>query len=422
MSVVQAVEEIGPCRKQLRIEVPAAAVEAEAERVTGELARKARLPGFRKGKVPLTLVRRHFGEEIRRELIDRLIPRFWRQAAAEKALDTLGLPAVEDVHYLDGAPLTFVASVDVRPEIELRNYRDFALPEPTTEPTPAEIADALQGLRRAHAEHVPVERPAAAGDRVRVELVEQGVEGAAPQEAEIEVGSPQIWEELSLAVTGLAAGQSGELERPGAEEGAAARAFAVRVLEVKETRLPELDAEFVAHFGKFESVAELEADIARRIAESKRDEARAARERALLDQLTERHPIPVPEGAVRSETEALLREYAEGLARRGVDLERAEIDWQKIGEEARPHAERRVKARLLLDAIADREQIQVGEEEFEQALAVLARLQGMTSGALRQRLDGAGELTLLRARMRREKAVRLLLGEVASPPAAKEAE
>jgi trigger factor len=123
---------------------------------------------------------------------------------------------------------------------------------------------------------------------------------------------------------------------------------------------------------------------------------------------------------VRHETETLLREYAEGLSRRGVDLERAEIDWQKIGDEAKPHAERRVKARLLLDAVADAEQIAVSAEEFEQALSVLARLQGVATGALRQRLDEAGELTGFRARMRREKAVRYLLGETepAAAPAA----
>lgn len=440
MSVVLSMEEVGPCRLQLRVEVPTPAVEAEEQRVTQEFAKKARIPGFRKGKVPTPMVRRQFGDEIRRELLDRLLPRYWKQAAAERELDPLGPPSVTDVAWEDGAPLAFTAVVEVRPPIELRNYKDFALPEPNVEPTPAEVAAFVEQLRQSRAEWRPVERAAATGDRARVEVRERGSAGE-PQTAEIEIGSERVWEELSLAVTGLTAGQGGSFTRTHTHPAAAAHegheghegdegseapppaetvheaTWDVRLLDVREPVLPELDAAFAAQFGEFAELAELEADIARRLAQSKREEAREERERALLDQLTERHPLTLPEGVVRNETEALLREYAEGLSRRGVDIEKAEIDWQKIGEQAQPHAERRVKARLLLDAVADAESIQVSAEEFEQALAVVARLQGLATGALRQRLDEAGELTGFAARMRREKTVRFLLGESPAPGA-----
>jgi trigger factor len=185
----------------------------------------------------------------------------------------------------------------------------------------------------------------------------------------------------------------------------------VELQELKEAKLPALDDEFAKHLGRFESVAELEKDVARRISAAKSEDALRQRETAMLDQLTERHPIPLPEGVVRSETEELLREYAESLVRRGVDLEAAGFDWQKLGEQAKPQAERRVKARLLLDAISQKEGIEVGEEEFEQALSLLARAQGVATLALRQRMDESGQLPVLRARMRREKTVRRLLGE-----------
>lgn len=423
MSVVLAMEEVGPCRLQLRVEVPAPAVDAEEQRVVQDLAKRARVPGFRKGKVPAAMVRRHYGEEIRRELLDRLVPRYWRQAESEKALQPLGPPAVTEVSHESGAPLAFTAVVEVRPVIELRNYRDFALPEAAAEPTAEEVGALVEQLRRSHADWQPVERPAATGDRVQVEVRErrEGDEPAEPQTAEIEVGSERVWEELSLAVTGRTAGQRADFTRRlGEGETAREATFDIEVKEVREARLPALDDEFAKHFGDFASYAAFEADVTRRLQESKREEARERRERALLDQLTERHPMTLPEGVVRHETEALLREYAEGLARRGVDLEKAEIDWQKIGDEAKPHAERRVQARLLLDAVSEAEQIAVSAEEFEQALAVLARLQGVATGALRQRLDEAGELAGFRARMRREKTVRYLLGEnaPATAPAA----
>lgn len=413
MSVVLAMEEVGPCRKRLKIEVPGPAVEAESNRVVGDLAKKVRIPGFRKGKVPAGLVRRQFPDEVYRELVERIVPRYWRQAAAEKGLDPLGPPQVGDVHVHEGEPMTFTAVVEVRPEFELRNYRDFALPEPGAEPSAEEIDRALEDLRKANADWVPAARPAAVGDRARVELVEKtdGAPGE-PQSATIEIGSPRIWEELSLAATGLAVGQgAGFARREGEGDAAIERSFELKLLELDEPRFPALDDELAKKVGKFESLEALRAEVAKRIRAARREEADAERQRVLLDQLTERHPMPLPEGVVKSEIEELLREYAEGLAHRGVDLEHAEIDWQKAGEEARPHAERRVKARLLLDAIAEREAIAVSEAEFEQAIAVLARVQGVPSGALRQRLDSGGELAGLRGRMRREKTLRYLLGE-----------
>ncbi len=413
MSVVLSVEEVGPCRRQLRIEVPMPAVEAETARVLGDYGKRARIPGFRKGKVPANLVRRHFGKEIDQEVLERLVPRYWRQAAAEKGIDALLPPRVGDVDLAAGKPLTFTAIVEVRPEIELRNTADFDLPSPPVEATAEEIRSALDDLRRGHAQWIVAERSAATGDRAKIgirELVDDGE--AAPQELEVEVGSQQIWEELSLAVTGLALGQTARFaRREGEGEAARERHFEVRLIELKAPQLPELDAEFAGHFGKFASVAELEADIARRLSGAKRDEARRQREVALLDQLTERHTFPLPDGVVHQEVEDLLRDYAESLARRGVDLEKAELDWQKLGEQARPQAERRVRARLLLDAIAGRDRIEVGEEEFEQALAIMARVQGVPTLALRQKLDENGQLAGLRAQMRREKVVRRLLGE-----------
>ena len=418
MSVVLALEEVGPCKKRLRIEVPAPAVEAESTRVVGELAKKVRIPGFRKGKVPASLVRRQFGDDVNRELIERIVPRYWKQAAAERGIEPLAPPRVADVHYHEGEAMTFVAEVEVRPEFELRNYKDFKLPEIEVEPSAEEVTAALEGLRRSQAEWQAIDRPAATGHRARLELVETTpgatAEGEQPvaQAATIEVGSPRVWEELNLAATGLAPGQTTRFtRREGEGDAAKERSFELKMLALEEAHLPALDDELAKKLGKLETLDALRASVTERLRAARSEEIDAERQRLMLDQLTERHPMPLPDGVVKHEVEELLREYAEGLAARGVDLEHAEIDWQKMGEDARPHAERRVKARLLLDAIADKDEIAVSEAEFEQALALLARVQGVASGALRQRLDSQGELAGLRGRMRREKTVRYLLGE-----------
>ncbi|HVR12077.1 MAG TPA: trigger factor, partial [Thermoanaerobaculia bacterium] len=173
MSVVLSTKDVGPWRKQLTVEVPAPAVEAETERVVRELGQRVRLPGFRRGKVPAELVRRRFAKDIEREVIDRLVPRYWRQAQAESEIEPLLPPSVEEVgDFEPGGPLTFVATVETRPRVELGNLGDFHLPDPQVEPGELDVDKALDDLRMRFGEWVPVERPAARGDLVNAQITE----------------------------------------------------------------------------------------------------------------------------------------------------------------------------------------------------------------------------------------------------------
>jgi trigger factor len=424
MSVVLSLEEVGPCRKQLRVEVPAPAVEAETQRVVREFGQRIRIPGFRKGKVPSDLVRRRFAKDIEQEVKERLLPRYWKQAQAESSIEPLLPPEVDEVADLQpGAPLTFVATVETRPPIELRNIQDFDLPDPAVEPGTLEIEEAVENLRRQVAEWVPVDRPAARGDRVALEITNLGSPEHPEEKTDkvmIEVGDPQVWEELSLAVQGLAAGQETTFtrrhEHPPAAEGGEPEVheqrFRAKAVAVEERDLPPLDDAFAAkvnsELASFEALREA---IVRRLRESKDEQRREQRQRALLDQLRERHPIDLPQGVVRKEVESLVQDYAENLARQGVNLERAGIDWDRVAGEMAPLAEKRVHARLLLDAVADERGIAASEEEFERTLAVLARAQGTSTPVLRRKLDEDGRLATLRSQLRREKTIRTLLGE-----------
>ncbi|HXO19636.1 MAG TPA: trigger factor [Thermoanaerobaculia bacterium] len=424
MTVVVSVEEVGPCRKQLTVEVPAPAVEAETQRVLKEFGQRVRVPGFRKGKVPTELVRRRFQKDIDKEVIDRLLPRYWHQAQAESAIDPLLPPEVEEVQEISpGAPLTFVATVETRPEIELRNIHDFDLPNPAVEPGIVEIDDAVDDLRRQLADWAPVERPASRGDLVSAELTEQlpaptgegdQYKDGEPQTAEIEVGDERVWEELSLALSGLAAGQETTFtRREGEGDGARERHFRVKVNAVKERDLPPLDDELAARVSpELETLEALREALKNRLRAGKEQGRREQRQKALLDQLRERHPLALPQGVLHRETEHLINDYAQSLARRGVDLERSGIDWNKTAEEMTPIAERRVHSQLLLDAIAQAEAIDLAEEEFEAALAILARAQKTSTSALRKALDEDGRLASFRSQLRRDKVVRHLLGEL----------
>jgi trigger factor len=423
MSVVLSLQDVGPCRKQLKVEVPAPAVEAETQRVIQELGQRIRMPGFRKGKVPAELVRRRYAKDIEQQVKERLLPRYWRQAQAESSIEPLLPPEVDEVtDLLPGEPFTFVATVETRPAIELRNTDDFDLPDPPVDPGTLEIDDAVDNLRKQVAAWVPVERPASRGDRVSLEITTLG-SPEHPEEKtdpiQIEVGDPQVWEELSLAVQGLSVGQEATFDRrhehPSPEEGGEPvvhdQHYRVKVTAVEERDLPPLDDAFAAKIGEFQTFDALREAVVGRLREGKEEQRREARQRALLDQLRERHPLDLPQGVVRKEVEGMVQDYAENLQRRGVDVEHVQIDWNRIAEDMMPMAEKRVHARLLLDAISDDRNLAVTEEEFERTLAVLARAQGVSTPVLRRKLDEDGRLTTLRSQLRREKAIRALLGE-----------
>jgi trigger factor len=431
MSVVVSLQDLGSCRKQLTVEVPAPAVEAEMQRVVTEFGNRAKIPGFRQGKVPTKLVRQRFAKDIEREVIERLLPRYWRQAEAESSIEPLLPPEVDEVKELQpGLPLTFVATVETRPQIDLRNIKDFDLPNPSTDPGSVEVEDTIEELRRQISPWVPVERSAGRGDLVEAEITAlSGAHGEDAPEASpeaktdkisVEVGDPKVWEELTLALSGLAAGQETTFtrrhEHEAAEEGGEKvvheQTFRVKVDAVKERDLPPLDDEMAKKINpEFASLDALKDAVTKRHRYNKIEQRNEARQRALVDQLRERHPLELPQGVVRKEVEGLVQDYAESLARRGVNLDEAQVDWNALANDMLPLAERRVHARLLLDAVSDAESIQVSEEEFERALATVARAQNTSTPALRRALDEDGRLANFRSQLRRDKTIRHLLGE-----------
>ena len=427
MSVVTGMEEAGPHRMKLTIEVPAPAVDAEIGRVLKDFRRQINLPGFRKGKVPARLLQKRFKKEIEGEVADRLLPRYWQQAQAEKDIDALIPPSVEELKIESGEPMVVVAMVEVRPDIVLGDIQNFDLPEESTEPTEEEVDDAIADLRRSFAEWTTVDRAAATGDLVVGSMkdldahtdeegddAEGGESSAAaePRPLHFEIGGKGADEELSLLLTGKSAGATVQHEsQHGEGEDAHTHRFEIQIDEIKEQELPEVDEAFAERLG-VGSPDELRSIFQQRLEGEKKESLRRRRLELLLEQLRERHPLPtLPEGVVQQESERMMREQMESLAGQGVDLENAGIDWSKMVDGVRPAAERRVHERLVLDAIAKAEDIALNEEKFELFLGSVAAQQNVSSLALRQRLAEDGRLEPLRAQLLREQTIAQLLGE-----------
>lgn len=429
MTVVVSRRELGVCRHEFDIEVPAAEVDSEYLRVARNYRRRARLDGFRKGKAPLELVRQRFAEEIGDDVVDRLAPKYWVLARKEEDVHAMLPPTIGSVKAVPGRPLRFTITVDVEPEVDLGDDRRFDLPEPETEPTEAEIDELLEQLRVDHSTWAPVDRPAMRGDRVRGTLRFLGKEkhGArsageehdrgrdpdsrcsATDDIDVELGGEKTWDELTDNLTGISAGQTAAFEYIGQEDDVETRErYEVDLHEVLERKLPEVDDDWTNSLDAG-SVDDLRQVIRGHLRDRNVEIADREREDALIAQLCERYPVDLPEAVVDREVTRIAESYAHELARRGVNPDMREVHWEQILEAVRPQAARRAQAGFLLDRIAREEKIEATREDVERTLEIMARKRDTSRGKLRRELARDGVLEALARRIRRTRTVEALL-------------
>jgi trigger factor len=435
MTVVVSKREVGLCRQEFDIEVPAGEVDAEYLRVARDYRRRARLDGFRKGKAPLDLIRQRFAESIGEDVSERLAPRYWQMAREEEDVHAMLPPSVGAVEVVPGQPLRFTVTVDVEPEVDLGDGRSFELPEPETEPTEAEVDEVLEQLRLERSTWVPVDRSAARGDRVRGKVHRAAVDGADAQAAgeehdhdhshdhdhdhrgpathdiDLELGDERVWPELTDNLTGLSAGQTATFERVEQEDNIERqRRYDVELDEVLERKLPEVDDDWASGLAaSIESVDDLRENLRGQVRARKVEAAGQERTDALLEQLRERYPVELPEAVVEREAFQMARSYANNLARQGVDLEQQQLPWEQMMEEIRPQAGKRAHASFLLDVIAREDVIEPTREDLERALEIMARARNTNRGKLRRELERDGGLEMLKIELRRDRTVQALL-------------
>jgi trigger factor len=412
-----AVETIEGCKRRLAVEAPVDVVQQEWERAYGRVQKQARLPGFRKGHVPRSLVKVHFSDDVRREVAEHLIPDVYRKALTEAKLDPVNEPDLQEVRLEEGAPLSFVAVVEVKPAIDLSDYRGVEVAHAPVAVTADDLATTLEHMREQQAQFHAVERAAATGDLVVVDynLAIDGHDPSSQKGYEFLVGARTVLPEIDDAVVGLKAGEERQVALRFADDhrredlrGRGGQGT-VKVVEVKEKALPALDDDFAKTLGEFETLEALRAELMKQLeARRQHDEERALQEK-VVDAVIAKHEFTVPDALVMRQVAHRIEHARESVRRQGIDPERMPWDYEKLIAELRPGAEKAVRRALLLEAIADKEAIAVTDADVDAEVEKLAQASQRPTPALRRMMEKSGDLDGLRQGIRDRMTLELLV-------------
>jgi len=410
------------CRREIDLEIPAENVQKATEKVARDIARIARIPGFRPGKAPVTLVRRRFAEDIQGEVVQSLVPEYLEKALDEKKLVPVTRPEVDKIDFKDGEPLRVHAVFEVLPEFELGDYKNLQIQIDEIELGDAQVDKTLEEMRERAATFVPAEgRPAKDGDSVLVKLMGTPKGGGEPVQAEnvmVPLGGEETLASFNENLRGASAGETKRFEvaypddYPDPKLAGKTYDYSAEVQGIKEKKLPELNDEFAKDMsGEKGGVATLE-ELRKKIRESL-DAAKEERQKSqahdkILEALVKQHEFPVPEALVESQMDTRLERAVRSLAAQGVDPRAVNVDWPALRRQQRDRAIADVKAELILDRIATAEKIDASDEDLEKEIATLAERSGESATALRARLTKQGALDRMKSKLRSDKTIEML--------------
>jgi len=421
--VKSTVETISPTRVRLAIEVPFAELEPSLRKAYREIASQVSVPGFRSGKVPSQVIDQRFGRgAVLNEAVQDAIPANIVAAVREHDVKSLGRPDVEITDFSDGQPLKFTAELDVRPEITVPDLDTVSVTVDELQLAETEIDEQVEGLRQRFATLKTADRPAAVGDYVQIDLAAtvdgEPVPGGSATNISHEVGSNQLLPGLDEALQGMAAEDATTFttQLVGGDLAGRDADVAVTVRSVKQKELPPLDDDFAQLASEFDTLDELREDLRTRITRVKRiEQLYAARDKVLAD-LVKVADVPAPEGVVKEEVEHRKQAMSDELERIGASmsdyLASEDKTEEQIDAELTEAASEGVKIQLLLDTIADKEDIQVSDDEYGHEIVHRAQRVGMAPQAYYDQLQRSGAAAAVFGDVRRGKALAVVMERV----------
>ncbi|HEX8797377.1 MAG TPA: trigger factor [Terriglobales bacterium] len=415
-----------PCKRELTIEVPADVVKDERDKIVARYAKLARVPGFRKGKVPATVVRQRFADEIKGDLVEALVPRYFREETKKQNMAPVSQPRVTDLHLHDDEPLKFTAEFEIFPKFKVADYSDIKPETIDTNVTEEEVEQSLKNLRLQHATYNAVEedRGVADGDFAVVSfrgLPKQAEENAEAKPVEVdevmvEIGGENTIPQFSENLRGAKAGEHRSFDVKYADDFSDKRlagktmTYEVDVKAIKTRSIPEPIDEFAKELSTdFATYDDLRNRIRENMQAEKEHEAEHQGKDRIVEELVRRNDFPVPEAMINQQIDLRLERGLRALAAQGMrteDMKRMDFDRLRLGQRA--GAVREVKASLILEQIADQEKIDVSDEELDHELSALATQAKQPVEQIRARLTQDGGLDRIRHRLRNEKTLNYL--------------
>ena len=410
--------DVSETQKTITIEIPSDVVDAEINKIARGYSRQARLPGFRPGKVPATIVKQRFKDQILHDVMHGLIPRAVEEALQERGIEPVDTPNIKDVVLEEGQPLKFTAAVETVPPFDPGDLGTLTATRPSAAITDAAVDQMLERLRERAAKFEAVEgRAIAEGDTAVVDIDRNDTDGEPDrhESVSIEIGGAANPPGFDANLIGMSPGEQKTFTVHFPADYAVKEmadtdvTYTVAVKDVRRKVLPELDDELAKDLGAFESLAALRDRVRADLEEEARDSATRQIRSTVLKQLSERVTFDLPTSLVEREIDRRLEEFARQLMQQNVDPRQAGIDWAQFREAQRDPARAAVASALVLDEIARRENITVTGEDVDKEVERFAVRAGRTAAALRAQLEKEGGLARLQAGLRREKAVDLAL-------------
>jgi trigger factor len=403
------------CRRELELEIPAEEVSKASEKVAKEFARLATVPGFRPGKAPISLIKQRFADDIKGEVLQKLVPDKVEKAMAEQKLSPVSQPQVEKLEFKEGQPLKFLATFEVLPEFTLGDYKNLEIEMPEMAITDADVDNTLKEMAERAATFAPVEgRDVADGDYVQVKLHGMPEGEGEPLNAEsvlCHIGSEETMQPFNENLRGAKIGDHKDFDvdypadYPDPKLSGKKYHYAVDILGIKTKSTPELNDEFSKDVSDAGSLDELKKKIHESLEHEQVHRQKDLQREKVLAELVKLHDFPVPQALVEHQKDVRLERVVRSLAQQGVDPRAVNVDWVSLRNRQEDRAKDDVKAELVVDRIATEEKIEPTDEELEHELEHMASHSGQSAEVLRASLTKQGTLDRMRAKLRSDKTL-----------------
>ena len=412
--------DLSECKKNLDIEIPQDVVDAEITHIAQEFARRARVPGFRPGKAPIGVVKTRFRDEIVSEMMQHLMPKYFGDAIDERKLEIVQAPQFESVDYNSGKPLRFRAVFEVYPRLSIENYEGIPVHEVSSQVEESEVGTALKKLQEDMAELTPVEEDRTVQEGDFAEISYSGtIEGSdepplTGEKAVAEIGGRTTVKEFTENLIGAKVGEERTFnviyraEYPTARLAGKTVAYKVKVEALKTKESPELNDEFAQRFGDYKTLDELKAKLRDDLEKHKRDQAQEQMREKLLEWLEDNNEFELPQSLIERQLQIRVQRLVRDLSRQGINPQRLDVDWGKIREDQQHQAMRDVKGSLILEHVAEKENINVSEPEIESEIEKIAGETNRPKEKVKEVLSRDSGIERLRSQIRNRKTLDLL--------------